>query len=233
MQSFHFSPDHMPVNVAQHRSAAESLYPSRLQIEAIEIPDCREVFLQKSSMTCRSQKFSGHTTGSIHSHGSQPIRSPSGHRSPPPSCQDQLVYYQAKAFARKESDGSYGSQPGIVNVLGPPHIPFDRKPSIREDPTSRLEVEVAPGVFLPLHGSQETLSAMQEGQLVSRACFVCTLTIMCVPQASYVLCPDCRVVSPVERSAVPTTMKCGATLSGEVGGVGLGMKLEEYHSLYH
>jgi hypothetical protein len=194
MQSSHFSPDRMPVNVAQHRSVAvESLYPSRLQIEAIEIPDCREVFLPKSSKTCRSQKSSGHTS-SIRN-GSQPIRSLSKHQSPPPSCQDQLVYYQAKAFARKESEGSYGSQPGIVNVMGPPHIPFDRKPSIQENPTSRLEVEVAPGVFLPLHGSQETLSAMQDGRLVSCACFVCTQSVMCVPQASYVLCPDCRVVS--------------------------------------
>jgi hypothetical protein len=114
--------------------------------------------------------------------------------------------------------------------MAPQHIPFDRKPSIQKDPTSRLEVEVAPGVFLPLHGSQETLSSMQEGQLVSCACFACTLTIMCVPQASYVLCPDCRVVSPVERSADPTITKLAATLSG---GVGLGMKLEEYHSLYY
>jgi hypothetical protein len=237
MQSSHFPLDHMPVNVAQHRSAAvQSLYPSRLQIEAIEIPDCREVFLPRSSTTYRRQKSLGHN-GNIRN-GSKPIRSPSKpirssseHRSAPPSCQDQLIYYQAKAFARKESDGSYGSsQPGVVNVMGPPHIPFDRKPSIQEDPTSRLEVEVAPGVFLALHGSQETLSAMQEGQLVSCACFVCTQTIMCVPQASYVLCPDCRVVSPVERSADPTSMKLVATLSG---GVALGMKLEEYHSLYH
>jgi hypothetical protein len=237
MQSSHFTPDPLPMKMAQHRSAAvESLYPSRLEIEAIEIPDCREVFLPKSSMTCRSQKSSGPTrAGSIHN-SSQPIRSPSGHRLLPPSCQDQLVYYQAKAFARKESDASYGSsQPGMVNVMGPPHIPFDRKPSIQKDPTSRLELEVSPGIFLPLHGSQETLSAMQQGQLVSCACFVCTLTIMCVPQASYVLCPDCRVVSPVERSAVPMSMKYGTALSGEVGGVGLGMKMEEYRSpsTYH
>jgi hypothetical protein len=230
MQSSRFPPDYMPVNVAQHRSAAESLYPTRLQIEAIEIPDCREVFLlPKSSMTCRRQTSSGRT-GSIHN-GSQPIRSSSGYRSPPPSCQDKVVDNQAKTFPRKESDGSYGSQPGMVNVMGSPHINFDRKPSIQEDPASRLEVEVMPGVFLPLHGSQETLSAMQEGQLVSCTCFVCTRTIMCVSQASYVLCPDCRVVSPVESSSVSKTMKRGASLSGEAGGVGLGMKLEHYHSL--
>jgi hypothetical protein len=233
MQSSRFSPDYTPMNVAQHRSAAvESLYPSRVQIEAVEIPDCREVFLlPKSSMTCRRQISSGHT-GSIHN-GSQPMRSSSGHRSPPPSCQDRIVYNQAKAFPRKESVGSYGSQPGMVNVTGPHHINFDRKPSIQKDPASRLEIEVFPGVFLPLHGSQETLSAMQEGQLVSCTCFVCTRTIMCVSQASYVLCPDCRVVSPVESCSVSKTMKRGASLSGEAGGVGLGMKLEEYHSLYY
>jgi hypothetical protein len=229
MQSSRFSTANKPVNYAQHRSADESLYPSRSQIEAIEIPDCREVFLPKSSMTRRRQTSSGHT-GIIRT-GSQPIRSSSGHRSPPPSCQDQLVYYQAKAFARKESDRSYGSQPGMVNVIGSPHIPLDRKPLVQQDPASCMELEVAPGVYLPLHGSKETLSAMQEGQLVSCTCYVCTQTVMCVPQASFVLCPDCRVVSPVERSADPTTMKQGATLSGETGGVGLGMKLAEYYSL--
>jgi hypothetical protein len=216
----------VPVNDAQHRPE-ESLYPSRLQIEAIEIPDCREVFLLKSTMTCRREISSGHS-GSLRN-VSRPTRSSSGRRSPTPSCQDQLSDYQAKVFARKESDGSSGShQPGMVNIIGPPHIPFYRKPSVQQDPTSRIEVEVGPGVFLPLHGTEETMSAMQEGQLVSCTCYVCTLTVMCVPQASFVLCPDCRVVSPVERSAVPTTMKHGAAPSCETGGVGLGMKLEEF-----
>jgi hypothetical protein len=230
MQSSRFYADYKPVNVALHRSAAavESLYPSRLQIEAIEIPDCKEIFL----LTCRGQASSGRI-GSIRD-DSHPIRSSSGHQSPLPLCQDQFVYYQAKAFARNESDESYGSQPGMVNVNGPSsHTSYDRKPSIQEDPISRLEVEVAPGVFLPLHGSQETLSAMKEGQLVSCTCFVCTRTIMCVSQASYVLCPDCRVVSPVECISVSKTMERGASFYGETcGGVGLGMKLEEYHSLY-
>jgi hypothetical protein len=215
MQSSRFSPDQIPVKDAQHRS--ESLYPSRLQIEAIEIPDCQEVFLSKSSKTCRRETSSGCSIRN----GSRSIRSSSGHQSPAPSCQDQLANYQARALSRKESsDGSCCSQPGMVKVMGPPHIPFDRKPSVQQDPVSRLEVEVAPGVFLPLHGSQETLAALREGQLVSCTCFVCTHTVMCVPQASYVLCPDCRVVSPVE---------CIASRTRQTGGVGLGMKLEEYH----
>jgi hypothetical protein len=177
---------------------SESLYPSRLEIEAIEIPDCQEVFQRKANVTRRGETCSGHVS-------SKPTQTTT------PSCQDQLSSYSCKAFARNESGGSSTTQPRM-DVPGPPHI-------------SRFVLEVAPGLFLPLHGSQETSSAMQEGKLVSCNCFVCMETVMCVPQASYVLCPDCRVVSPV---AGCLSLKRRVTLPGEMGGVGLGLKWTEY-----
>jgi hypothetical protein len=206
MQSSNMSSDHIPLNEV---FPSESLYPSRLEIEAIEIPDCQEVFQRKATVIRQGQICSGHF-------GSKPTPSPT------PSCQDELSSYGSDAFARNESGSSYISHEGVVNAPGPaPHTPLDRKSSAPKGPISRYEVEVEPGVFLPLHGSQETLEAMQEGQLVSCTCFVCMQPLMCVPQALYVLCPDCRVVSPVAAS------KQSVTLPGGMGGVGLGMKRAE------
>jgi hypothetical protein len=188
MQSSNISSKHIPLNEV---FPSESLYPSRLEIEAIEIPDCQEVFQRKAIATRRRERFSGHVS-------SKPTQTTD------PSCQNQLSSYSSKAY-----------------VPGPPHI-SRLKPEVAPPHFSRLELEVAPGLFLPLHGSQETLTAMQEGPLVSCNCFVCKQTVVCVPQALYVLCPDCRVVSPV------ATSKQIAALPGEMGGVGLGMKWAEY-----
>jgi hypothetical protein len=194
MRSSNISSDHIPLNEVL---PSESLYPSRLEIEAIEIPDCQEVFRRIATPTRRRESCSGHSSSQP-----KPTQSPTS------------TSYRSKAFAGNESGGSYRSQSERsmvnVNVPGPSRI-------------SRLELEVAPGVFLSLHGSQETLSAMQEGQLVSATCFECVQTVMCVPQALYVLCPDCRVVSPVVNMSFPS-LKQSPTLLSEMGGVGLGMK---------
>lgn len=49
------------------------------------------------------------------------------------------------------------------------------------------------------------------------ACVCCDLTLFCIQDASFVLCPGCRVVSPMD----------GLEYEGTDGGVGLGFKLDD------
>jgi hypothetical protein len=82
-------------------------------------------------------------------------------------------------------------------------------------PSSIIEIEIAPGVFAPLRGGQETGDAIREGTCVKVNCFCCAAELLCIPDAQYVLCPDCDVVSPVDLPG-----KC------DVRGVGLGLRAD-------
>jgi hypothetical protein len=60
-----------------------------------------------------------------------------------------------------------------------------------------IEVEVAPGEFMPLRGSDETLEAIEMGYARIVTCFACSASLACVPDCELVICPDCRVISPI------------------------------------
>lgn len=77
------------------------------------------------------------------------------------------------------------------------------------------ELEVAPGFFLPVFGSQETMCAMEGNFMKSGDCFCCSHKVYCVQYASHLLCPACRVVSPIEGGDGPP-------------GVGLGLLEKEF-----
>jgi hypothetical protein len=61
----------------------------------------------------------------------------------------------------------------------------------------QMEVEIMPGVFAPLRGSEETWRAIQAGNVEIVECVCCCNRIQCIADAEYILCPECRVVSPV------------------------------------
>jgi hypothetical protein len=63
--------------------------------------------------------------------------------------------------------------------------------------TQPVEVEVAPGEFMPLRGSDETLQAIEMGYARIVTCFACCASLACVPDCELVICPDCRVISPI------------------------------------
>ena len=65
-------------------------------------------------------------------------------------------------------------------------------------------------------GADETCRAIECDFYVPCECMCYRLTIFCIQDARLVLCPDCRVVSPME----------GTVLEGSDGGVGLGFKME-------
>ena len=75
-----------------------------------------------------------------------------------------------------------------------------------------LELEIQPGLFVPLRGSEETLDAMNNGFILQTVCFACTMKVLCIADSEYVLCPVCKVVSPIEHNL------------GSGTGVGLGLE---------
>jgi hypothetical protein len=73
-------------------------------------------------------------------------------------------------------------------------------------PGGQIEVEISPGVFALLRGSEETWRAIQTGNFETVECVCCCNRMQYIADAEYVLCSECRVVSPVgnhyrERSA--------------------------------
>jgi hypothetical protein len=78
-----------------------------------------------------------------------------------------------------------------------------------------MMIEIAPGEYARLRGADETWKAIKYDFFVPCVCTCCTLTLFCIQDATYVLCPECRVVCPLENNC------------GDNGGVGLGFKIED------
>lgn len=112
------------------------------------------------------------------------------------------------AVSHRESKGARDrdewTRPGVASYG------FHHSAKQQQTPTM---IQVTPQLELPLHGSEETLRAMQEGAIQSGECASCNSRNVCVSNASFVLCPICRVISPLGK---------------EGGGVGLGLLRDEY-----
>jgi hypothetical protein len=87
------------------------------------------------------------------------------------------------------------------------------------EPPSVKSIEIAPGQYLRLRGADETWRAIELDFHMAGECMCCTLTIFCIQDANFVLCPEFRVVSPMERT--------GFGERSEEGGVGLGFPWED------
>jgi hypothetical protein len=77
-------------------------------------------------------------------------------------------------------------------------------------------IEIEHGVFEPLRGSKDTMRAVELGEISSVECMGCLGRFHCMSAARYVICPSCRVISPVP---------------GGVRGVGLGFGLQDASSM--
>jgi hypothetical protein len=76
---------------------------------------------------------------------------------------------------------------------------------------------VSPGEFVRLRGANETWQAIKNDFYMPCMCICCNLTLFCIQDAICVICPACRIVSPLE----------GVVYDGYDGGVGLGFTIEE------
>ena len=88
------------------------------------------------------------------------------------------------------------------------------------DDLDTAKIEVADGVFMRLRGSQETQAAWDCGECIETMCFVCEIPLACVRDCDCVICPQCRLISPVDH--IP---QAAGFHRPHLGGVGLGIKL--------
>jgi hypothetical protein len=91
---------------------------------------------------------------------------------------------------------------------------LDKKSSCISSTCKRIEI--APGMTERLRGAQETWECVQSDFYLPVTCFSCCLELFCILDANYVLCPSCKVVSPMEDCH-----------PNEDRGVGLGFTIED------
>lgn len=136
----------------------------------------------------------------------------------------------------EDSFGSAGTDESPIPTAKPPPPSFhsSRVPgaySASHDAVSRKvaefdnhrpqgvkQIEIAPGIWARLRGAKETWSAVENDFFMPTTCFCCTTDIFCIMDANYVICPVCKVVSPMEGCAKP---------GGFDGGVGLGFTMDD------
>ena len=77
-----------------------------------------------------------------------------------------------------------------------------------------------------LRGADETWTAIMNGAYCPTTCLSCSLELLCVVDAEYVLCPECRVVGPILDDALGVRAELLAG-NDQPHGVGLGFKPED------
>ncbi|CAB9499162.1 expressed unknown protein [Seminavis robusta] len=103
--------------------------------------------------------------------------------------------------------------------------PFRRMKSWHDDEKSAekraQELEIEPGFFLPLRGTDETMAAIKTGFVEEIFCQACDIELICISDASMCVCPECKCVSPVDGIA---SMSALAKSKYTRGSVGLGLR---------
>jgi hypothetical protein len=77
-------------------------------------------------------------------------------------------------------------------------------------------LEVSPGVHARLRGAHETWTFLQRDFYLPTSCKGCSVELTCIKNLDYVLCPTCRIVSPIDGP--PETRG---------GGLGLGFTVDD------
>jgi hypothetical protein len=98
-------------------------------------------------------------------------------------------------------------------------------------PNNRRCIEVTPGTYMPLIGTDETKVAMKEGRMIHTCCLMCNLQVVCTDEADCVLCPSCRGISPITSSSSSYRSKQRQRHrrnSSSNGTVGLGLSESNY-----
>lgn len=140
-------------------------------------------------------------------------------RSGPPSREGRGGYGNGHDRPDRRSRGGYDDEPSFSHRGQAP--PMDHRyggpppPSRHQDD---LEIEIEPGVFARLRGAEETWVAVEDGQVAYTDCMCCGANLMCIDDALYVLCPECKVVSPLFSDG---------GRGNPHGGVGLGLRADD------
>jgi hypothetical protein len=147
----------------------------------------------------------------------------------PFSRQHPSTYYPPQFMTnRPELSGSYHhpsrpsfsstSEPNISSRVLPQTTSCS---SVRPPATNgegRRTIEISPGLVATIRGAEETKQAIARNFVIYPDCMSCNMNLTCIADADYVICPDCKVISPSGSNiAHSNDMDWG-------GGVGLGLR---------
>lgn len=105
-------------------------------------------------------------------------------------------FYTTTSLYSPSSTSSYSSSLPLGVAAPPVYQRYTGTSRTHHRPTTMIEV--APGIHSRLRGSQETYDAIRKDFYMPATCSCCEDTIFCIQDAGYVLCPNCRVISPME-----------------------------------
>lgn len=206
-------------------------YPSPLEVEAIKFPDCTLVLADEDEND--SSPSSSRRPATRNNNRAKLTRQPKQTFSEEET-RRSLYYYNrrdaiaAKVHRRASTSGAtsfhdFAAKQDVHSSLSSHQQQHQYSASTNSIPVhyQQEQFEVSPGVFLPLHGTDETLAAMRADQMKFTACPACSLQVCCLDPAAFLLCPVCRTVSPAPVTpAVPETR----------GGVGIAISVDDYHA---
>lgn len=78
-------------------------------------------------------------------------------------------------------------------------------------------IEITPNVYYPLRGAEETSVSIRNGTCAHVACLSCHSVLACVKDCVMVICPVCRVLSPVENNEVTVPAAAAAKCPPDEG----------------
>ena len=81
-------------------------------------------------------------------------------------------------------------------------------------------VEIAPGVKAALRRTKETVDAIARDFFAPASCFACSTDLFCIADVKYIICPQCKTISPAEAASSVAGAFNGNTMPRY--GVGLG-----------
>jgi len=79
----------------------------------------------------------------------------------------------------------------------------------------RIDIEIVPGHNVPLLGSDESWHAFKNDNVIPTECSACQTFLYCIDTASMVICPSCRMVSPLDQNGCIESEGLGLGLSVE------------------
>ena len=136
-----------------------------------------------------------------------------GNPSEPALWEQQQQLLQQQQYQENEKDGNNSWDSGQIKATAA--AMSECQVSSLAVPAPPLEpqrmVQITHDLQLPLHGAHETTIALETGNAVTVVCLVCRATLRCISKAQYVLCPECRCLTPLKETMNAT------------GGVGLGL----------
>ena len=123
----------------------------------------------------------------------------------------------ARVHRLEQSNAAFGSRGVSAGRLSEFDMRIRNKCDIETTigPVTQKSIAIAYGQDIRFRGAAETWKAIRDDYYLPCSCVCCNLMLFCIQDASYVLCPVCFDISPIEHIETPD------------GGIGLGFTMTE------